>query len=72
MTGNPAILSVEENFGVVSICEHGCVHVVLGRSVFRLTEGQYMRLVAMVSEGAANLELLRETQGEYDVRDEEG
>lgn len=59
MKRNPRVLARYEDFGSVTRCEHGCVHVQLGHAVMTLSEPQFMRFVAMLSDSAANFEFFR-------------
>jgi len=72
MLHKAAILARYEEFGSVTRCAHGCVHVQLGHTVMVLTEEQYLRFVAMVTDSAANYEQLahgsrgnRDSYGSY-------
>ena len=68
MPHEPAPLVQYEGFGSVTLCTHHCIHVQLGFTTMTLTEAQYFRLVAMLSESAANFEFFRHRQagGERD------
>lgn len=56
-------LSRYENFGSVTRCPHGCVHVQIGHTVIVLTEEQYLRFTAMLTDSASNFELAQEFGG---------
>ncbi len=60
-------------FGSVTQCDHGCIHLQLGQVSITLTEPQYMRLVALVADSAANFEFFRGplTESEWDPRPQE-
>lgn len=64
MHPNPTVLAQYEDFGSVTSCGHGCVHVQLGFAVLTLTEAQFHRLVAMLSDSAANFEFFRAAAAE--------
>ena len=67
MLQEPAVLARYEEFGSVTCCAHGCVHVQLGHTVMVLTEEQYLRFVAMLADSAASFEFLRDDSrlGDY-------
>lgn len=50
------VLSQHIEFGSVTRCLHGCLHIHLGHTTFTLSEDQYFRFVAMINESAANYE----------------
>ena len=52
-----AYLARAEQFGAVTRCLHGCVHVQVGHAAWSFTEEQYFRFVALVNESASNYEL---------------
>lgn len=65
MTAEPALLARFEGFGSVTRCAHDCVHVQLGYTTLTLTQEQYLRFVALLSESAAsfeNLDFLRDPE----------
>ncbi len=72
MRSNSRVLAQYEEFGSISRCEHGCVHVQLGFIVMTMSEAQFMRFVAMVSDGAANFEYFRAAGGPDDAGPAEG
>jgi hypothetical protein len=72
MLDKPVVLARYEDFGSVSRCLHGCVHIQLGHTVMVLTEEQYLRYVAMVTESAANFEFFRYQHGSAPDEDESG
>lgn len=57
-------------FGSVTQCDHGCIHLQLGQVSITLTEPQYLRMAALVAESAANYEFFRGplTESEWDPR----
>lgn len=57
MHAKPIVLARYQDFGSVTRCLHGCVHVQVGHTVMVLTSDQYQDLVAMINESAANHEL---------------
>lgn len=65
----PAVLAQSEGFGSVVLCAHQLVHVQVGFTTMTLTQTQYSRLVALLSDSAANLEFFRHQQagGEDDT-----
>lgn len=54
------ILAQSESLGNLTRCPHGCFHLRIGRMNLSLNEREYIELVAMINESAANYELLRE------------
>ncbi len=62
----PAMLAQYEGFGSVALCAHHCIHVQLGFTTMTLAEAQYFRLVAMLSDSAANFFRHRQAGGERD------
>lgn len=54
------VLAQYSGFGSVFRCTHGFVHVQLGLTTLTLTEERYQRLVAMLTDSAANFELQRQ------------
>ena len=52
-----AFLARAEQFGAVTRCAHGCVHVQVGHAAWSFTEEQYFRFVALVNESASNYQL---------------
>lgn|GEM_PF-4985657 len=71
----PEVLTLANagRFGSITQCDHGCIHLQLGQVSITLTEQQYLRLVALVSDSAANFEFFRGplTESECDPRPEE-
>lgn len=59
MNGEPALLARDDGFGAVALCSHGCVHVQIGSITLTLTESQYQRFVAMLTDSAADFEMRR-------------
>ena len=57
MNTESGLLARYEGFGSVVCCPHGFVHVQLGLTTLTLTEAQYQRFVAMLTDSAANFEL---------------
>lgn len=58
----PAVLAQSEGFGSVALCAHQLVHVQVGFTTMTLTETQYSKLVALLSDSASNLEFFRHRQ----------
>ena len=54
------ILAQSESLGNLTRCPHGCFHLRIGRMSLSLSEREYIELVSMLNESAANYELLRE------------
>lgn len=69
MNGEAALLARDDGFGAVALCSHGCVHVQIGSITLTLTESQYQRLVAMLTDSAADFEMKR--VGRTQARDED-
>lgn len=58
----PSVLAREPGFGSVAVCRHGLVHIQLGLTTLTLTEAQYLRFVAMVTDSAATFEMERQAR----------
>lgn len=58
----PSVLAREPGFGSVAVCRHRLVHVQLGLTTLTLTEAQYLRFVAMVTDSAATFEMERQAR----------
>lgn len=53
----PALLARDNGFGSVTRCCHGLVHVQVGVTTLTLSETQYQRFVALLTDSAANFEM---------------
>ena len=58
----PAVLAQSEGFGSVFLCASQMFHVQVGFTSMTLTETQYSKLVALLSDSAANFEFFRHGQ----------
>lgn len=58
----PDLLARYEGFGSVARCGHGFVHIQLGIATLTLSEAQYQRFVALLTDSAANFELQRHSE----------
>ncbi len=72
MPGEARILANYDRFGSVMRCAHGCIHIQLGQISISLSEEQYLRLTAMITDSAASFEFFRDavTESEIDDREE--
>ena len=50
------VLSSEEEFGVVSQCPAGCIHVCVGNTTLRLSLKQYWKLMALLAASARKID----------------
>lgn len=58
----PSMLARQPGFGSVAVCRHGLVHIQLGLTTLTLTEAQYLRFVAMLTDSAATFEMERQSR----------
>ena len=58
----PAVLAQSEGFGSVLLCASQMFHVQVGFTSLTLTETQYSKLVALLSDSASNFEFFRHGQ----------
>lgn len=65
------VLACKPAIGAVSRCSHGCIHLQVGRVIISLMEDEYMVLVALINDSAANYELLRHREDRPCGLDEE-
>ena len=72
MAASYQLLASNKAVGMLSRCPRGCFHLQLGRTSVALTEQEYIELVAMVNESAANYELLRTGDLRLSTEDEAG
>ena len=59
MRPEATVFARDSEFGSVTRCSHGCIHLQLGFTTMTLTEDQYIRFVALINDSAAQYEFFR-------------
>ena len=61
------VLSLDEEFGVVTQCPAGCIHVCVGNTTLRLSPKQYWRLMDLLTASARKIAPSGATRSQSDL-----